>query len=836
MMWRSYLTVGVRALAKSRTYAFINIAGLAIGLAACLMLLLYVQYERSYDEWMPGADRAYMVQQELRDPGTGQVSHIQASSYIVGETLKKDFPQIERKVLALRSEPVVFHKGEALPTENAVLVDGNLFAIMQVPFVAGDPATALNAVGSVVLSETEARRFFGDADALGQTLTLLYRGQSVDYRVTGVIRDMPRNSHQRFDMVARIDVAGYFGENAEDFMREWGWNSGWTYIQLREGADPAEINDNLAAWEERNIPDRMFGNQSLNQGDFAEWRLVNIQDVHLGIAQQGSATPGNNAGTILTFTIIAFLILGMACVNFTNLATARASSRAREVALRKVLGASRGQLRTQFLLESVLVAGVAMLLALALVELLLPLLGNFLDADLKMTYLGSEGMLLPILVLTLIVGAAGGVYPAFYLSRFQPAQVLKANKSTAEAAGSGALRSALVVAQFAVSIGLIICTIVVYAQAVYARTSDPGYRRDGLMQVENMARRQLIDRGEQIVRQIERVPGVQAVARTGIEINPQGQNSTVVNVPGREVPVSMGNYFVDDRYFQTMGIDLIGGRTLTYDRPLDLVPFSFNPSDDEQRALAQRGVNVVINARGARDLGFADPAEAVGKTFQMGLVNPENGAVPVTIVGVVKDTRLRSIRDPLEPIVYLLGNYGFSNMIVRYDDPDPAAVRERVEAEWKKITNDVPFQAAFSEDIVAEQYRAEDAQARIFAGFAALAVIVACLGLFGLAAFTAERRTKEIGIRKVLGARTGDIVRLLAWQFSKPVIVANLIAWPVAFLVMRSWLNEFDSRVDLGVWPFVFAGLLALVIAIATIASHAIRVARANPIHALRYE
>jgi putative ABC transport system permease protein len=523
-------------------------------------------------------------------------------------------------------------------------------------------------------------------------------------------------------------------------------------------------------------------------------------------------------------------------VNFTNLATARASARAREVALRKVLGANRRQLMTQFLLESVLVAAVAMLLALAMVELLLPILSNFLDADLQMRYFGSEGMLMPILLLTALVGAAGGVYPAFYLSRFQPAQVLKANKSTAEAEGSGKLRSALVIGQFAVSIGLIICTAVVYAQTVHARTANPGFNREGLLEIDGLARRQLIDRTEAIARQISQVPGVKSVARTGISIDPPGRSNTVVNVPGREQPVLMGQYAIDDQFFRTMEMQLIAGRELSANQPVDIVPLGLDSTDEDERAFAARGLNVVVNERGARDLGFANPADAVGKTFKMGFVDPQNGAVPATIVGVVKDARFRSIREPLEPIAYRLSKYGLNTLVVRYDDPEPNAVRERIEQEWRKITNEVPFQAEFSEDIVAELYSAEEGRAMIFAGFALLAVIVACLGLFGLAAFTAERRTKEIGIRKVLGARTGDIVKLLAWQFSKPVIIANLIAWPVAWYVMSDWLNDFDSRVDLGVTPFLLAGLAAWLIAIVTISSHAIRVARANPIHALRYE
>ena len=838
-MWRNYMTVGLRALMKNRTYAFINIVGLAIGLAACLMLLIYVRYERSYDQWMAGAENVFQLQSHFRDPDTGEEGHLQMSPYAAGRALREDYPQqIAAQVYALNSSPVVMRGGQALMTDDTILVDNLFFDVLPLPLVAGDPRTALRQPGSIVLSESEARRFFGGANPMGQTLTLILRGQSIDHRVTGVMRDLPRNSHLRLSVIARFDPNSYFAEQ-QDFLTQWGWNSGWNYVRLRDGAgaDADMINGRMAQWEERNIPDQTFGNQTTNQGDFADWRLINVRDIHLGEAQDGAPSPGNDARTILTFTVIAFLILGMAAVNFTNLATARASQRAREVALRKVLGANRQQLMVQFLGESVLISGIAMVLALALVELLLPALATFLDADLAMTYWGADGMLLPILLLTLLVGAAGGLYPAFYLSRFQPAQVLKANKSSAEAGGSGRLRSALVIAQFAVSIGLIICTAVVYAQTVHARTSDPGYRRDGILQIDGLGRRQLEGRTEAIAQAIERVPGVVSVGRTGIGISTDNQISTGVNVPGRDQPISIGNYNIDDGFFRTMGIRLLAGRELSRNRPLDVDPRPFNSTPEQDREIVARGVNVVVNELAARRLGFANPSEAVGRTFRMGIAGPEaGGLVPINIVGVVRDTRFRSIREPIEPIIYRLSEGGVTHLVVRYDATDPNGVRDRIEQVWRRVAADVPFDAEFSEEIVAELYDAEQSRAQVFAGFALLAIIVACLGLFGLAAFTAERRTKEIGIRKVLGARTRDIVRLLAWQFSKPVIVANLIAWPVAWWVMRDWLNTFDARIDLGPTPFVIAGLLALVIAIGTIAGHAIKVARANPIHALRYE
>jgi len=834
-MWRNYLTVGIRALTKNRTYAFINIVGLAIGLAACLMLLLYVRYETSYDEWLPNSENTYQFQSHYVSKQTGEEMRLQMTSYVAGQRLRQDFPQVESSVYVLSSGPVIMRGGEALPTEDALLVDNIFFDVLRFPLVQGDPATALSQVGSVVLTESEGQRIFGDENPMGKTLTMVTRGSSTDFRVTGVARDIPRNSHMRFSLVARFDPASYFTDTP-DFLNSWGWQSGWYYFSLRPGTDPAAIQAALPAWERRNIPDQQFGTEMYNAGEEQDWKVANIRDVHLGDAQRASVTAGNDRRTIVTFTVIAFLILGMACVNFTNLATARASQRAREVALRKVLGANRQQLVTQFLMESVLIAAISMVIALALAELLLPALSNFLDADLAMSYLGMDGMLLPIVMLTLLVGAAGGVYPAFYLSRFQPAQVLKANKSTAEAAGSGRLRNALVVAQFAVSIGLIICTAVVYAQTVYARSADPGFRREGLIQIENFGSRQLADRSETIVDEMERIPGIVSVGRSSIGVATGSSTNNGVQVPGQSEPVTIGGYSVDLNFIETMGIERVAGRLFDESRPADDSTLPFPSTDEQQRAMVARGINVVINELAARRMGWQNPADAVGKTVMVGYFDPEDGLVPTRIIGIVRDSRFRSIRTPIDPIMFRYDRTGANTLLLRYDTADPGGVRGRVEQAWKRLAPDVPFDGQFSEERVAELYEAEQARARVFAGFAALAVIVACLGLFGLAAFTAERRTKEIGIRKVLGARTRDIVRLLAWQFSKPVIVANLIAWPAAWWAMREWLNTFDARIDLGPAPFLLAGMLALVIAIGTIAGHAFRVARSNPIIALRYE
>jgi putative ABC transport system permease protein len=833
-MWRNYLTVGFRALAKNRTYAFINVFGLALGLAACLMILLYVRYELNYDEWLPNGENVYQWQTYYHDKQTGEDMNLQMASYVAGKALEKDFPQVEKRVYATGGGFTVIRGGEAIAVEDGSQVDGPFFDVVRLPLARGDPATALKEVGSVALSETTAAKLFGAGNPIGQTLTVMLRGKAVDHRVTAVFKDLPKNSHMRWNMIVRYDPVSYNSEQP-DFLTQWGWQSGWHYVALKPGTDPEAIHAQLPAWEKRNIADENFGERKYNAGDEQDYRLVNVRDVHLGKAQNGAATPGNDRRTIVTFGIVAALILGMACVNFTNLATARASQRAREVALRKVLGANRKQLIVQFLGESILVAALAMVVALALIELLLPYFSRFLDADLTVSYWGSDGLLLPILGLVLIVGAAGGLYPAFYLSRFQPAQVLKANKSSAEASGSGRLRNVLVVAQFAVSIGLIICTAIVYSQTVFARTADPGYQRGGLLQVEGIGRRQLVPLSDTLVREIERVPGVVSVGRTNIGIATGNSSSTGVQVPGNPEPVTIGTYNIDYKFLPTMGVRLLAGRSFEEGRPMDDATTPFPEVPEAERALVARGVNIVINELAAKRMGFAGPREAVGKQVKISYDEDYGGILPATIIGVVQDSRFRSIREPIDPIMFRIEKNGYGQALVRYDG-DPRQVRSAIERIWKRIASDAPFDAKFSEDIIQELYESEDARAQTFAGFALLAVVVACLGLFGLAAFTAERRTKEIGIRKVLGARSRDIVRLLAWQFSKPVIIANLIAWPVAWWVMRDWLNGFDARITLGPTPFLIAGLLALGIAVATIAGHAFKVARSNPIHALRYE
>ena len=829
-MWRNYLTVGLRALARSRTYAFINIFGLALGLAACILLLIYVRYETAYDRWLPDADRVFQVQSISTGDEGGEPVPQQASHGIITDSLAQDFPEIEAIARIEGFNPVFLRDGQPSFGEMH-LTEENFFRIVPLPFIRGNPETALRGTDSLVLSRSEAVNRFGGIDIIGQTITAVRRGQQTSLRVTGVFEDIPRNSHMNFRMVGRISDAE---------KEECGWSciNGYVYLKLRPGADAASINARLPVWERRRIPTRTVGNQLTSEGALFDWRLVNVRNVHLSGAEGELERPGNDRRTLVTFAVVAVLILAMAAINFINLATARAGQRAREVALRKVLGARRKQLVVQFLGESMLITGVAMLAALALAELALPWLAAFLNASLEIHYLGAGGILLPLLGLFLVVGLAGGVYPAFYLSRFQPAAVLKANQSAGEAAGTGRLRSLLVIAQFAISIGLIVCTIVVYAQTRFAQSTDLGFERDGLIQISNMNRAEVAPMTETLIRELGRVEGVESVAGASITVATGNVTNTEVQVPGRDAPVVIGNYSVSPEFFRTMGTRLLAGRTLSAARANDRLSLPIDPEADRDaamRGLVSRGVNVVVNRLAAEQLGFATPQAALGRTIRLDVFPEEIGRLPATIVGVVENSRFRSARESVEPsFFYDRGIY--RALVVRYRSSDPESVRRAIAAAWSRLLPTVPFDGEFADAQLAELYATDAARGQTFAGFALLAVVIACLGLFGLAAFTADRRTREIGIRKVFGARSRDIVRLLAWQFAKPVIVANLIAWPIAWWVMRDWLNSFDVRVDLGPGPFLVAGLLAFVIAIGTIAGHALRVARTNPIHALRYE
>jgi putative ABC transport system permease protein len=672
-MWRNYWTVAVRALAKSKTYSIINIAGLAIGMAACIMIFLYIQYERSYDKWLPDVQNTYQLQAWYPHPKDGEPSFLQMSAYISKTAAMKDFPQIESASYIQDNEPVLVEDGQAQATKNWFFTDSDFLKTVNLPLLAGG---TLNAPETAVITQKEAIKRFGTDQVVGRTMTIITRGVKHDLKITGVLKDIPKNSSMKMDAIIRLDFNQFYADAPQFLTSCWGCQSGYVYVKMRPGTDVSQIEAQLPAWEKRNIPDEMVGNLRNNAGDDEDWHFVNLQDIHLGKAQDSSVTPGNDERTIATFAIIAILILGMAVVNFTNLATARASQRAREVALRKVLGATRKQLIVQFVGESILISAASMLLALALVELLVRPFAAFLDADLTLDYLGRGGILLPAIGLTLLVGVISGLYPAFFLSRFQPAQVLKANRSAAETPGSGRIRTVLVVMQFAVSIGLIICTGVIYGQTVFARHVDPGYKRDHILQVNELGRAQLWPKADMIVKQMERIPGVQAAALTDIGVNTTNQSNTFIIPPGSNQQVLIGQYNVGADYLNAMGLTLKAGRWFDENRSVDDMTQPYPQDFNVEKAIAARGVNVVINEYAARKLGFKTDQDAIGKVVRGKLLSDEAGTMNATIIGVVGDTRFRSVRTPIEPMMFHKVTAGPGWMIVRYRG-DPATVNAR---------------------------------------------------------------------------------------------------------------------------------------------------------------
>ena len=831
-MWRTHVTAGWKAMQRDPLFTIINLFGLAVGLAGCLLIVLFIRYELSFDAWLPGADRIYQVQRQATT-GTEAGHSYGQTAFVAASAMPSQFPEIEASTGLLQVSGIVRKDGEPFDLEDFYATDANVLDVLRLPLVAGDPRTALADVDTVVLTESTARRLFGRTDVVGQTIARIGSSGDRPVRVTGVLRDLPPNSHLRLNALYRPNLAARATGN--EIFTQWNWVSAWVYVRLRPGADPGAIEQRMLPALQRLVPPNLRDNSARDRLGFTQ-HLLNVRAINTAALDSGTMRPGTSAKTLITFGIVAAFLLVVACVNFTNLATARASRRAREVGLRKTLGATRAQLILQFLLEALALVGLAGLLALALAELALPWLNSLIDGRIAIHYFGGDGILLPMAAALLVAVLLGGIYPAFFLSRYRPAMVLKAGRSGLDGAGAGWLRLTLVVVQFAVSIALIICTAVIYSQTLFARSADPGYRVPGLLYV---AYPELVGDRPQIegfMHRLEAIPGVRAVARAGITPNPDTTATTNFRAPGAPESVILEIVPIDGNTFATLDMRLLAGRSVTHEREADVGAPLNNVDPERTRLVRERGLNVVVDESAARLLGFADRQAAVGR--QIGREDSESGAgsAPYTIVGVVSDARFESARFEAFPKIYYVSPAGHLAIAVRFDPARATQVMAAVQSLWKATVRTNPFTGFFADARIAEMYSGDERRAQMFAAFATFAVLISCLGLFGLAAFTAEQRTKEIGIRKVLGARAGDIVGLLVWQFTRPVLLANLIAWPVAWWAMRNWLDEFQSRITLGPTPFLAAGALAFAIAVGTIAGHSLRVARANPIHALRYE
>ena len=816
-MLYNYLITALRNFTRHKLYSFINIAGLTVGLTCAVFITLFLRYQLSYDRWIPDSGGLYRVEITANNPGQLPL-HFAGASFPIAHAMLQQLPEIKAATV-LTPEDMTIISGNRQFAENVDVVDPNFLDVVKLPLVEGDPGAALRQPDAVVISQSAAKKYFGDTDPIGKTLTMSgkpWYGSDQTTRqenmvVKAVMRDIPANSQLAGDFLlpnnSRADLM------PDEEKQTWGNINSYGYVALAPGATAAQLMPKLNALVDRSVADVMRTMHVDMKGSvILAPNLTPFWDVHLSTDRYGGMTPAGSWSTVYGFAVIGVLILLVACFNFTNLATARAMIRAREISLRKVMGARRRQLILQFLGESVLTALIALVLALALAEILLPLFDRLLDAPIRLTYAGDWRLILAAAGMAVLAGLIGGAYPALVLSRFRPALVLRANRSGLS--GSGVLRAALVVLQFAVSIGLGIAALVVFEQVSFARDMDMGFNRDNVLIVyaDNLTP----EARQSLIRALPADPAIAAASLSTATPFGHGMKDNIfVQFPGQPFKDSFRTVAIGPGFLELYGIGMAAGRV-----------FSVSHGGD---VFAQDGKmhNVLINEAAARRMGVT-PQAAVGKTFAL-------NDTPVTVMGVTRDFKIEGAKTATVPTIYR-------------DTPAPNWVSIKlkpgrigeglsaVDRIWRGFAPSVAIERHFLDQDFDRQFQADQKEDSVFALFVGIAILIAAMGLFGLAAFSTERRTQEIGIRKVFGAGSRDIVLMLLWQFSIPVLIANLIAWPVAYYYLHGWLEGYAYRISLSPFYFVGAGVVALVIAWATVIVHAAHVARANPIHALRYE
>ena len=828
-MFRNYLVIALRNIVRHKLYSFINIAGLAVGLTCVILIALFVRDELSYDTWIQGSDRLYRVELTFHPPGRPD-QPVGQTSMPVPLAMRDQIPEV-RAVTRLALENMAMTVGDQSFSERVSVVDPNFLQVIALPLVEGDPRTVLANPESVVLSQSMARKYFGDADPIGKTISTLKPpceptapscdNSSVPLKVTGVMRDLPHNTQLYADML--VPNTSIVDRVDQDAKHCWVCNNRtFGYVVLAPGADPERILAKFTPIVDRSVDLSAFTTVKIAGSKLMEVRLVPFRDVHLTTDQYFGMKPAGSWTTLYGLGAIGLLILLVACFNFMNLATARATMRAREISLRKCVGARRVQLMIQFLGESVVVALIALVLALALTEVLLPVYGSFLQAPLTLNYLADWPLILAFAGIAVLAGLLAGLYPALVISGFRPAAVLRANQSGNP--GSGALRTTLVVLQFAVSIGLGIAAVVVFQQIDYVRHLDLGFRRDHIVITGT---NRLSPQGmKAFADAVARGPGIIGVTRSSMVPFSGAENVLVVQKPGDPQIFTPTHYAVTPEYFQLYDIKIIAGRGFSANRGEDVFNYTGGLSAPDQEK--NEGHNVMVSAKMARTLGY-EPAAILGRTFIFGKAR-------MKVIGVTADTLIEGARTAVVPMVYVYAPNYPQTFSIRIQDGKTTEAMAYIERTWHRFLPNIPTSHNFLDDSFERLYSADKRQGQMFAVFVAIAIVIACMGLFGLAAFTAGRRTKEIGIRKVFGARIRDVVFLLLWQFSIPVLIANLIAWPIAWYYLHGWLQGFSYRIALSPLYFLGAGTVALLIAWATVFSHARRVAGSNPIHALRYE
>jgi len=820
----NYLAAALRNLLRNRAYATINICGLALGFAAVLLITLYVREEYSFDRFFPDHDRIYRVIEIAKLPGAAPV-RIGVTSSNIAAALKLDFPEVELATRLTATTGILRRTG--IETSNTVFwADPNFFDVLPMKVVAGKLEGALSKPDAMVLTRTLARRVFGSENVVGQAIEL--DGQHVMH-VTAVIEDLPSNTHLDIGILVP-GIASFSALTAYDAQVSAPGTlrpeNTYTYVKLHPGAGLASMADSMRGFSRRHIVGEFAG---MPIADAYSFKLIPLTHVHLDERNIADMKPAGDPRTLQAVTAIAALILVVAGSNFVSMMTARAARRAVEVGVRKSVGATRLQIITQFLGESLFYAALALALAMFVVELALPGFNAFVQRDITFNYLRDPWLGMSILVVWMITGLAASLYPALVLSMFQPSSVLKGVVFLP--GGSGRLRQALVVFQFGTLIALIVATLTINRQTQYAMQERLRLPTEQFL----LAPMGCPPAFRDAVAGLRGVSAASCSSGSALSLDRYG---TAFTTPNR-VNVSFRTAPVDQGLLDLFAVKPTAGRLFRKDRGED------NLLQDDPKSTSNPAI--VINETGARALGYSSPRAAVGQyrswtRFRLvGQTAKFGGPVSSQIVGVVPDFSVGSVRDLIEPTVYYIDPGMLSWLVMKLDGRAIPDTLQAIKAlwgrqNWAQQTAPSPFDGIFLDQYVNSLYADIQRQSTIFSAFSAVAVAIGALGLLGLAVFTAERRTREIGLRKVMGASRWDILRFLGWQFARPVLLANLVAWPLAYAFMQHWLDGFAYHISMNPLVFVGASLLALAIAMVTVSGHAVLVARAPPTEALRYE
>jgi len=799
-----YLKTAFRHIKTRKIYSTLNIAGLAIGLAGCLLILLWVQDEVSYDRYHKNARRIFRVERWV----TTQDHHLwPITSAPYGPVLMSEYPEIENQARVHTVNLTIQGADRVLRDAPAILTDGSLFSIFDFAFEEGDPDTALDRPDAVVLTAEKARLLTGTRHAMGRVIRIRWNGELRDFTVTGILREIPENSHFRFNMALSIL------NHSETVLNRWVGNFLYTYVLLAPQADPVDLEARFAAFAEKHLagPHQAYIPEGKTFSDLIKLQLKPLADIHLNPTPDWEiGTPGN-AASVYAFSAIALLILLIACINFTNLTTAQAGKRAREVGLRKTAGARRSQLRRQFLGEATGLTLIALGIALGIIQLILPYFNRLSGKETAFSSLFQGWNPLFLIGLILFTGLAAGLYPAFVLSAFKPIVVLKGRIH--HRGPKGLFRQILVVGQFIISIGLIAGTLVVTRQMNYIHAKPLGFDPHGIVVIEPSGSFSQ-DQFAPLRNDLLSHPGILRV--TGAERVPGDllYGDTLYRKQGDDHRHRFIHWSTNYDYIDALKIAMVSGR-----------PFS--------RAFGTDTTAVLLNETAARAI-MLDPEYGLGQQIER--VMNDSSVRSYTVIGVMKDFHFKTLHQEIEPVALFLDPDDHQNVLIEIDPGYAGTVLPFIESRWRSHFPSREFNHRFLDQTLRGLYTREMKVRDIFTLFSLLSIFLACLGLLGLVSYAAEVRTKEIGIRKVLGASVRNITALLSKEFIQCVVIAALIAWPLAYWLMNRWLGNFAYRIGIGADVFLLSGLLAMSIAMLAVGTQAIRAATANPIQTLRYE